>query len=396
MRRRDGRAENRGGLKEAASGRTKASVHGVSSRRRPERRSRYAAAPCGYHGFRHHFATDCAMRAPMVNIAEFAEVVGLLDRLASPRIVDRALRAAGLTRKVLHQGAGFLPYRLEAQVVEHAARALGDARLGARLAEAFDYQSYDAYARFVLSAPDLGAALSRGRKAFPLIHPGSEIVLERRERHLVVSRRTPLGAMVGHQHLDDGAVLLIADVVRRFLGARWRPSWIELTSRDAETAAYLESATGAPSRLAAGMPGVAVPLERLTAANPTPPDPRLVVGLMDLPALMGVELPRTTSDAVRQVLQTQFVLGDLSEDGVAGRLAIGRRTLQRALQAEGTTFRNVKARFLETRARTLLRESDWDIPTIAGALGYKEPKSFRRAFRNWTGVWPDRFRAEAR
>lgn len=321
----------------------------------------------------------------MVNLAEFSHVVALLDRIASPSIVDRALHASGLGRRALAQGNGFIPYRAEAEVLEHVARALGDARLGAHVAQAFDYPAYDAYARYVLGAADLAAALSRGRRAFSLIHPGSEIVLSRREGHVVVGRRSGLNALVGHHHLDDGAVLLIAHVLRHFLGADWRPAWIEVTGRDAAGAAYLGEVTGAPTRRGAAMPAVAVRETDLRASNPSPPDPRLVAGLMELPALMGVQPPRTTADAVREVLRAQLVVGDLSEDGVAGRLSMGRWTLQRALKAEATSFREIKARFVEDRARTLLTESDLDVSAIAGALGYDEPKSFRRAFRQWTG-----------
>lgn len=333
------------------------------------------------------------MTLQMVNVLEFAHVVELLDRVASPFVVDRALRSAGLDRKVLRQGPGFLPYRAEAEVIERVARALGDPHLGARIAQAFDYPAYDAYAQYVLGARDLRAAISRGRRAFGLIHCGSEIVLERREGHLLVARRTDLRTVVGHRHLDDGALLLIAQVVRHFHGPDWRPAWIEVAGHDAAGAAYLEEVMGAPARLGSPMPALAVREDDLAAQNPSPPGAHLVVGLTELPSLMGVQPPKTTADAVRQVLQTQIALGDLSEEGVASRLSMGRRTLQRALMAEATSFREVKSRFLEARARTLLTESELDVVTIARALGYKEPRSFLRAFRRWTGFWPSGYRA---
>lgn len=333
------------------------------------------------------------MPAPMVNLVEFKHVLDLLDRISSPAIVDRALRTAGLTRRAVGQGAGFLPYRLEAEVVEHVARAVGDANLGARLARQVDYGVYDAYARYVLGAPDLASALRRGKRAFPLIHPGSEIVLRESDGHLLVGRRSGLNTMVGHRHLDDGAIFLIAHVIRHFLGPDWRPSWIEATGDSPVSMAYLEAMTGAPVRLGAEVPAVAVRESDLAAPNPAPPDARHLVGFMELPSLMGVEPPKTTAETVMHVLRTQFVLGDLSQESVASRLAMGRRTLQRALKTEGTSFREIRMRFIEARARTLLLESDLDVAAIARALGYDEPNSFRRAFRGWSGQTPDAFRA---
>jgi AraC-like DNA-binding protein len=328
----------------------------------------------------------------MVNLVEFAHALDLLDRVATPAVVDRALRAAGLNRSVVEQGSGFVPYALEAIVVEQVARTLGDADLGARLAQEFDYAVYDAYARYVLSAKDLGTALARGRQAFSLILPGAEIVLSKDDGHFLVGRRSPLIGVTGQRHLDDGAILIIDRVIRHFLGPDWRPEWVETTGDAAASTDYLEGLTGSPVRTGALMPAVAVRTCDLSTPNPSPPNARQLVGFMELPALMNVEPPKTMANAVEQILRMQFVLGDLSEDGVASRLSIGRRTLQRELKAEATSFREVKARFLERRARALLADSDLDIPTIANLLGYDEPHSFRRAFRAWTGLTPHAYR----
>ena len=62
---------------------------------------------------------------------------------------------------------------------------------------------------------------------------------------------------------------------------------------------------------------------------------------------------------------------------------------------EGTSFREVKATFIETRARELLAESDLGLDEIARSLGYREPNSFRRAFRTWMGLSPRAYRARA-
>ncbi|MFC3612711.1 helix-turn-helix domain-containing protein [Lutimaribacter marinistellae] len=336
------------------------------------------------------------MAVPMVNLIEFRHVLDLLDGIASPAIVNRALRAEGLSRNVLAQDVGFLPYDLEARVIERVARTLGDATLGTHLAQRFDYSSYDAYARYVLGAKDLEEALYRGRRAFALTHPGSEILLRRQEGHVLVGRRTELTTVVGHRHLDDGAIVIIGGVIRHFLGPDWRPAWVESTGTDSVSTTYLQQTIGAPVRAGSEMPALAISESALSAPNPNPPGSHQRVGFIELPSLMRVDPPETMTSAVDQVLRTQFVLGDLSEESVASRLSLGRRSLQRALKTEATSFREVKAKFLEQRARALLAESDLDVPTIARALGYDEPHSFRRAFRTWTGLTPHAYRLAVR
>ena len=80
-------------------------------------------------------------------------------------------------------------------------------------------------------------------------------------------------------------------------------------------------------------------------------------------------------DAVVQIFEIIFAKGMISEASVASLLAIGPRTLQRGLKAEGTSFRSVRARFIERKAKSLLSDTDKSVEEIGKALGYSEPKA---------------------
>lgn len=329
----------------------------------------------------------------MVNILEFSQVIELLDEFATPAVVNRALESVDLSRAVLRGAGGFIPYRLEASVVEHVARTLGDMHLGARLAPRFDYGAYKAYAKYVLGAKDLGSGLIRGSRAFALIQPGGEIVIKEKNDHVILGRRSGIGSAVGHFHLDDGAIFILVDVVRFFLGPDWRPIRIGMTGNTPSRTEFLETAIGTPVYSGADMPFVVIRKADLLTPNPHRPDPQDIVTLTDLPVLMRVAPPENMTKLVEQVIQTQIALGDASEELVANRLAMGRRTLQRALQKEGTAFREIKLRIIEKRARALLAETDLPLSEIAASLGYEEPKSFQRAFQKRTGLTPHAYRA---
>jgi len=333
------------------------------------------------------------MNQGMVNLVELVHVIELLDRVASPAIVDRALRASNFSRKAIKKANGYVPYRLEASVIEYVARATGDTRLGAKLGEQFNYAAYDAYARYVLSSKDLYSAVLRARQAFSLINPGSEIHLEVREDFLVAGRYSGLDSVVGHRHLDDGTIIIIAKVFQYFLGPDWRPEWVEIAGTDRQRASYLEDLVGAPLRTDAKIPGVAVRLADLSTPNPDPPDPNEVLSFSALPSAMGVRPLVSARDLVWHTLAIQFAMGDMTQEAVARQLNMGPRTFQRMLQSEGTSFRDVKADFIESRARALLAETNFEIPSIARSLGYDEPKSFQRAFRKLTGMTPTAYRS---
>jgi AraC-like DNA-binding protein len=82
---------------------------------------------------------------------------------------------------------------------------------------------------------------------------------------------------------------------------------------------------------------------------------------------------------------------NFSVDSVAERAGIGLRTLQRRLQSEGASFRDIRSLVLRKRAQALLTETSLSVSDIAAALGFDEVNSFRRAFLDWTGFTPTEF-----
>jgi len=334
------------------------------------------------------------MRQKMVNIIELAHVIDLLGRYASRSIIDKALLSAGLDRSILTGASGFIPYAAEAVVVESIARAINDRHLGARIGKDFDYSAYGAYSHYVLGAPNLASALDRGGRALRLIQPGSEIVVRETETHLVVGRDSKGLSVIGHHHLDEAALFVIGHVVRHYLGPEWLPDWVEVPDRNGNEVIELGKIVGTSIRTGAQMPAIAIKKGDLAALNPGPPAPEQTISLGELGALMGVKPEQTMEDAMVQIFEIIFAKSLISEASVARLLAIGPRTLQRALKAEGTSFRSVRARFIERKAKSLLSDTDKSVEEIGKALGYSEPKSFRRVFKGWTGLSPSDFRSK--
>ncbi|HEX5629844.1 MAG TPA: AraC family transcriptional regulator, partial [Usitatibacteraceae bacterium] len=93
-----------------------------------------------------------------------------------------------------------------------------------------------------------------------------------------------------------------------------------------------------------------------------------------------------------RALRTLLLHGKGSGDDVAQALAIHRRTLNRRLNAEGTTFQKVLDTVRFAAAKEMLEDSRVPIPEIATALGYADYVSFTRAFKRWTGNTPGAWR----
>lgn len=78
--------------------------------------------------------------------------------------------------------------------------------------------------------------------------------------------------------------------------------------------------------------------------------------------------------------------------GLAGVLGMSERSLQRHLQAEGTSLGALTVAARHARAEALLARGDLPLKRVAQMLGYSDASSFGRAFRGWTGLSPAAYR----
>jgi AraC-like DNA-binding protein len=80
---------------------------------------------------------------------------------------------------------------------------------------------------------------------------------------------------------------------------------------------------------------------------------------------------------------------------VADRLAMGVRTLQLHLKAEGVSYQQLLDEVRRELAVRHLREPHLSTTDIAYLLGFAEPSVFVRSFKRWTGQTPGAFRQQA-
>ncbi|VWD59503.1 AraC family transcriptional regulator [Burkholderia lata] len=95
------------------------------------------------------------------------------------------------------------------------------------------------------------------------------------------------------------------------------------------------------------------------------------------------------TERVRAALLELIPSGLSSADDVAAKLIVTRRTLQRRLEEEHTSFKTVLAEVREALARHYINQTKLPYSQISFLLGYQDPNSFFRAFHAWTGMTPD-------
>jgi AraC-like DNA-binding protein len=109
-------------------------------------------------------------------------------------------------------------------------------------------------------------------------------------------------------------------------------------------------------------------------------------------AQRDLDVSRSLSGRVRQMMLEQLGEKTLTPQSVARALALSRRTLSRRLADEGTSFRKILDGVRREFACTLLQDRSLDVGDVAFFLQYSDPAAFNRSFRRWTGRTPRAFR----
>ncbi|MEO3474110.1 AraC family transcriptional regulator ligand-binding domain-containing protein [Roseomonas sp. CAU 1739] len=98
------------------------------------------------------------------------------------------------------------------------------------------------------------------------------------------------------------------------------------------------------------------------------------------------------AEQARRALAAQVTAGEASLALVARALGLGPRTLNRRLEAEGTSFRTVLEQARHDAACQLLAATRMPATKISAALGYASPAGFVRAFRRTAHQPPGEWR----
>ena len=156
----------------------------------------------------------------------------------------------------------------------------------------------------------------------------------------------------------------------------------------------LERYFGAPVLHGAGETSIEVPNEVL--ARPLPNADPVLGGYLRKQADLLVErvsAPKVVSRECARRIAERLGSGEPSQTAIARQMAMSERTLQRRLQAEGTSFNELLDEARRTIAFSYLADRKLAAYEVSFLLGYAEPATFFRAFKRWTGKTPQQFRA---
>ena len=187
------------------------------------------------------------------------------------------------------------------------------------------------------------------------------------------------------------ALLAICDIVA---GKEVRPSRVELTCPETVHPDAYRQALRAPVRFNADVGGFYFDKELLLEPLPlSAPD---VAKATDKIAEQYIETldPHKVASQVQRLLVDLLPSGKTDQDLVSKRLNRSTSTLQRQLQAEGMSYRDVLDSTRRRLAENYLTENKHSHAQIAYMLGFSDQSNFSRAFKRWTSMSPGQYHEE--
>lgn len=301
-----------------------------------------------------------------------------------------ALREARITPGMLKRAST----RITAEQLEtfsrHAMQQLDDEALG-WFSRPLPWGSYGMLVRASLSAPELGTALKRWCRHHRLLTQDLVFELEVQDGGAVVTlhEQRPLGAM---------REFCLLTSLRNLHGvACWLvDSRIPLQAVDFPFAAPPHRAVYPllfPGPVNFDAPAASLRFDAAYLALPLRRDERALQAMLQR-ALRLVVLPYRRDRLLVQRVRERLAADPAAADAgaLASALHVSVRTLHRQLADEGASLQALKDAARRERAIELLRRSGMPLKQVAHAVGFRNDKSFARAFRAWTGQSPGAFR----
>jgi AraC-like DNA-binding protein len=250
---------------------------------------------------------------------------------------------------------------------------------------------------FVLSSPSVEQGLERAVQYQRLLHDRASGELVREEaRTRYVHRVGDATFRAPSAAIEFGFAQLVL-LVRRATGRPVVP--LEVRLQHARPAELSQHRPLFGENLHFGAERDEIAFDRPTLALPVVSADAALGELVHAHARALLErLPPATSSLtarVRRVLVEGLPEAAPSIDAAAAALAIAKRTLQRRLRDEGTTFELIADDVRKSLAERYLKEQRLGVQETAFLLGYSEVSAFQRAFLRWTGLSPSRWREKS-
>ena len=298
------------------------------------------------------------------------------------------IAGAGLRPDALDQPSNRIPFAALTRLLSEAAARTGCAHFGLLAGRTWHLPDFGTLGEIVRHAPTVGEALEEFVLLQHLHSGGAITLLLQRDGVVDFAYAIYDPHARSTRQLYDAAIAVAMNMMREVCGEGFSPSEVFLPHTVPVDVAPYRQFFRAPLRFNAEFCALRFPESVMNRPIEGADAARLRTALAEARASGKAILVQ----GVYRTLRTLLLHGRSSGADVARVLMMHRRTLNRRLSAEGTTFQRVLDDVRFAVAKELLENSAVSMHDVAAALGYAGLAPFMRAFRRWSGTSPGEWR----
>ena len=236
-------------------------------------------------------------------------------------------------------------------------------------------------------SPDVRTGINRLALFKPLIGP-VKIVTEERSDRLTIQLRPAHPSLRMPDTMAYSELVLFTELFRTHTATHIVPKEISLPQPDMANQEFFacKAVRRTFPSLTLSMEDARRPLVSENTEMWSMFEPNLRRQLAEKLAKSGIR------ERLRNALLEAIPSGESSSDRLAARLHMSKRSLQRHLQDEGTSFQEILDQTRADLARHYLAQTATTLDEVSYLLGYTSPASFFRAFQGWFGTTPSNYR----
>lgn len=280
------------------------------------------------------------------------------------------------------------------QVFRNALSVSRDLSLGLRIGHSLTPPAHGAMGFLANCSPTLMSALNDFKKYLPIRVGFGRLDLHSDDHHTeclltVIYKQDPLV----YRMISEAFAISLISLAENILGAPLEQGELHFNFPQPDYYDHYQQYIHCPIHFDAEMNRLVLPRALTDVINVSSDYPTYEHSLAQCNRLLqeiDAEV-RSVHQRLRKLILSR-PRAHLSEEEAAAFMFISKRTLARRLDAEGTSFRQIRDDVIASLARGYLTETNLAIETIASMLDYHDSSSFRRAFKRLHGVTPNAFR----
>jgi AraC-like DNA-binding protein len=329
-------------------------------------------------------------RNDSIRAAALAGVPELISRLGGD--AEALLRVHGFTPGTASEPERHVSYADFIRLLEHCAAELRCQDFGLRVGRMQDLQVLGPIAIVMRHSATVAEAIRSVARYLSFHTPGAAVeLIDTAGESPGFSMEIVLPGLRRARQINELGMFLGQRMLELLLGEGYRALAVQFVTDPPEDEAPLRRVFGA--RLEFGMPINGFTLREAELRRPVSDADatvrRLIASHIDLARHdPGVPLRERAGRAIRTLLPS----GRCSLPAVADQLGFAPRSLQRALQQRGASFRELQETQQRALSEQLLRNPRLPLLRVATLAGFADQSAFNRAFARWTGESPGRWR----